>query len=164
MAMIGAQLETLDALAQQLGVTSVDIADVSAGAVRAFSDAVEALEVATASAVQNASMQTANLRASVNTSQQRSADAVWTGSNATRFHEAYQSFDGAIVGAEHATNDAFADFKRQIGDLSAALGTFIQSFQTSMTNAAASTDSMSSAVRNQRTTLDQVMNTGLTIG
>ena len=163
MAMIGAQLDTLDALAQQLGVTSADIADVSAGAVRAFSQAVEALDAATTAAVQQASTHTTQLRTSVATSQQRAAEAVWTGSNATRFHEAYATFEGAIASAESATTDAFADFKRQIADLGAALGTFVESFQASMTNAATSTDSMATAVRTQRSSLDEVMNSGLAV-
>ena len=164
MAMIGAQLDTLDALAQQLAITTADIGEVSSGAVRAFSNAVEALETATAVAVQQAATQTANLRTSVGASQQRAAAAVWTGANADRFHEAYATFDGSIASAEAATNDAFADFKRQIGELSAALGTFVDGFQTSMTNAAASTESMASAVRTQRQSLDEVMNTGMTVG
>lgn len=161
---LGATLEDLEALSTQLATTTGDIGEVRDGTRAAITAVVERLRAAGQEAVQTARSQMEALRASVDTAQSRADGADWTGHNAEVFRSAYHDFSGAIARGQQATTDYFDEFNSLLDRLGADTETYVGELATSLSNAQTSTESMGRAVDGQRQNLDQVMNTGFTVG
>jgi hypothetical protein len=164
MTMLGAQLDDLGQLAGQLTTTTSDIGASSSRCTSLTSSVVSNVQQAAQDALQSIGNEMEALRATVDAAG-RSADAAqWTGGNADRFRSAYVDFNGAMAAAERTTNETFADFKRLIENMTTELNEYVTKFNTSLDQAQQATQSMSSAVTSQQNALDQVMNTGISIG
>jgi Zn-dependent alcohol dehydrogenase len=161
---LGATLEDLEALSTQLVTTTGDIGDVRDETRTAITEVVERLRQAGQAAVQTARQQMAALRTTVDSAQTRADGADWTGHNAEVFRSAYHDFSGAIGQAEQSTTDYFDEFNALLDRLGADTETYVGELGSSLTNAQTSTESMGHAVGAQRENLDQVMNTGFSVG
>ena len=164
MSMIGATLEDLDGLAQQLGTTTGDISTVSSGSVNTTSQVVDQVRSAAQAALQQITAHMDQLRQTVSSSRSRADGANWTGVNRGVFVDAYARFDTAMGQAESTTKETFADFDQLITKMSDELREYVDRFRTAMGDAGESTTSMRDAVTKQRQHLDEVMNSGLTVG
>jgi uncharacterized protein YukE len=164
MSMLGAQLEDLSGLSTQLTSTSSEITAVDAAATSSTTQVVDGVRQASNAAklAIDAHMQT--LRETIMNANSRLTATQWTGQNQMTFTSAYEQFNSAMVTAENAAKDTFASFERSITTMSTELEEFVTRFNASMADASASTTSMASAVDAQRDNLDQVMNTGMSVG
>lgn len=161
---LGATLEDLHALAGQLRTTTGDIATVSGDTSSQINAVLEQLRTSGTTAVNTARNQMEALRATVNAAQTQADGADWTGHNAEVFRSAYQDFNASMTKAEQATTAYFDELNSLIERLSADTESYLTEFTGSMTNAQSSTESMSAAVDAQSANLDQVMNTGMSVG
>jgi hypothetical protein len=161
--MLGAQLDDLDALAGQLDRTAAAITDCQSRSTTDTNQVVDSVRTATTTALQRITAQMDTLRESVRAAGHSAGAAQWTGANAERFRSAYQQFDTSMQQAEATTKETFADFHRAIDRMAAALADYAGQLAGALTNAQSSTHAMSSAVQAQRTNLDSVMNTGLSV-
>ncbi len=161
---LGATLDDLQALADQLRATSSDIGEVSTTTQTQIKAIVEQLRTSGTQAVTTARNQMEALRASVTAAQSRADGADWTGHNAEVFRHAYQDFNQSMTKAEQATNGYFEEFNTLLDKLGGDTETYVGEFTTSMSSAQTSTDSMATAVDAQHQNLDQVMNTGMSVG
>ncbi len=164
MSMIGATLEDLDGLSTQLGTTTADINTVSSGSVSSTTQVVDQVRSAAQTALQQITSHMDQLRRTVVASRQRADGANWTGANRGVFVDAYGRFDTAMGQAETATKETFTDFDQLITKMSDELRDYVEKFRSAMSEAGESTTSMRDAVAKQRQHLDEVMNTGLTVG
>jgi uncharacterized protein YukE len=161
---LGATLEDLQALASQLRATTGDIGEVSTSTQTQIKAIVEQLRSSGSQAVTTARNQMQALRTSVNAAQSRADGADWTGHNAEVFRHAYQDFNQSMTKAEEATTSYFEEFNTLLDKLGGDTEHYLGEFTTSMGNAQTSTDSMATAVDAQHQNLDQVMNTGMSVG
>jgi len=162
--MLGAQLEDLTSLAAQLNRTGGSITECQSSATGTTNEVVGAVRQAAEAALAAITNHMESLRAAVAAANAASGSAEWTGANAERFRSAYADFDASMVRAETSTKETFSQFQKAIGDMAQSLDGYAQELSRSLTSARASTDSMARAVEAQRTNLDTVMNTGLTVG
>jgi hypothetical protein len=162
--MLGAQLDDLDALANQLDRTGTAIADCQSRSTSDTNQVVDSVRTAAATALQRITAQMDIMRESLRAASGSSHAAHWTGANAERFRSAYQQFDASMQQAEVTTRGTFADFQRAIDQMAASLADYAQQLASALANAQQSTLTMSSAVHAQRANLDAVMNTGLSVG
>ncbi len=102
-----------------------------------------------------------DLRSTVEAAAAKANAAEWTGQNQARFIEGYGNFQAAVGQAELATKDTFSNFDQAINQMGEELEAYQATLSSALSEASASTDSMSSAVAAQRDNLDAVMNTGL---
>jgi biotin operon repressor len=161
---LGATLEDLESLSTQLTTTTGDIGDVRDQTRTAITEVIDRLRQAGLEAVNTARQQMQALRTTVETAQSRADGADWTGHNAEVFRSAYQEFNSAIGQAETATTGYFDEFNSLLDRLGVDTEDYVGQLGTSLTNAQSSTESMSHAVDAQRQNLDQVMNTGFSVG
>ena len=161
---LGATLEDLQALATQLRTTSGDIGEVSTSTQTQIKAIVEQLRSSGSQAVTTARNQMQALRTSVSAAQSRADGADWTGHNAEVFRHAYQDFNQSMTKAEEATTSYFEEFNTLLDKLGGDTEHYLGEFTTSMGHAQTSTDSMATAVDAQHQNLDQVMNTGMSVG
>ncbi len=161
MALLGAQLDDLDNLATRLTGTAADVETARTGAVTLTSDVVGDVTAAADRAHTRIGVEMGNLERSVADAVTTADATQWTGSNAEEFRGAAAEFRAAIVRSETATNEAFESFRASVESMSAALDEYVRSLSGSLTDAGAAAEAMSRAVSDQRTNLDNVMNTGL---
>lgn len=164
MTMLGAQLDDLAGLASRLRTTAGDIGDVQQRSTAATLRVVEEVRSAAAAAVNEVSQTMASLRTSVAASAAAAGSTTWSGLNRDRFLDAHQDFDRAMASAEDATTAAFADFGTAIEQMAAGIEAYNNGLSASLSQAGDASDSMATAVEQQRLNLDQVMNQGLGIG
>jgi hypothetical protein len=162
--MLGATLGDLEQLNATLVRTAGDIGDVKGQSLAATRTVVSNVLQSARNAESQIQAQMAALRSTV-TSAQRSTDgANWTGTNRETFHAAVVSFNAAMSRAEETTKETFSEFATNIDKMGQSLTEFSTSFGTAMDQAVSSTQSMGAAVAGQRANLDQVMNTGMSVG
>lgn len=162
--MLGAQLGDLESLSSQLRSTMSEIGAVQGESMATSNTVVSSVREAATRAQGEILAAMERLRASVETSATQANAAAWTGANRDSFVSSYGEFQSAMTAAEAATEDAYQQFTTQIDAMAASLEDYTAQLQSSLTQAEASTESMSGAVDAQRTNLDQVMNTGMSIG
>jgi uncharacterized protein YukE len=161
---LGAELDDLVALSSELARTTSALGQTQSGSAASTNDVVQSVKSAAAAAEGQITTQMDSLRGAVGRANASASTAVWTGRNAERFRAAYQDFDASMQKAETATRETFNDFRRAIDEMARTLADYTQTFSTALSNAQSSTQSMQAAVDAQRQNLDQVMNTGLTVG
>ncbi len=164
MTMLGAQLDDLAALADQLRRTATDLAATRDGSTTLSQTMVRSTQDAAQTGLTQITDQLSTMSASVSASVSQASAAQWTGANADRFRDGAASFQQNIETGRAATEEAFTDFNTHINALAASLEAYVQSFGAALSGAEDSSNQMSSAVEAQRANLDQVMNTGLTVG
>lgn len=162
--MLGAQLEDLTSLAGQLNRTGGAITECQTSSTGTTNDVVTTVRQAADAALSAITAQMESLRSAVAAANAASGSAEWTGANAERFRTAYGDFDASMVKAETSTKDTFQQFQKAISDMAQSLDGYSQELAKALTSARSSTDSMARAVEAQRTNLDTVMNTGLSVG
>lgn len=163
-AMLGAQLDDLIALAGELARTTSAIGDSQQSATSTTDRVVESVRTSSADAERQIANHMAALRDAVTRASTSAEGALWTGTNAETFRQAYREFDASLRQAEEATKATFADFGRAIAQMSDSLSQYSTTLASALASAQSSTQSMETAVRAQRDNLDQVMNSGLTVG
>lgn len=161
---LGATLEDLEALSTQLATTTGDIGEVREHTRAAITSVVDQLRASGQQAVQTARTQMESLRATVEAARSRADGADWTGHNAEVFRSSYHDFSTAIGRAQQATTEYFDEFNALLDRLGGDTEAYVGELASSLTNAQASTESMGNAVDGQRQNLDQVMNTGFSVG
>ena len=164
MSMLGAELGQLESLRGQIDRTTGDIGDASTETNRITTDLVSSARQAASTAFGQINTALAALIQSVNTSQSQAASTNWTGVNYATFTGAVGQFQGAMSQAQAATGETFQNFNTAVDTLASDLEDYVRTFQSKLTEAGQSTVSMSGAVQGQRDNLDQVMNTGISVG
>jgi ABC-type transporter Mla subunit MlaD len=164
MSMLGAQLEDLVGLSQQLNTTTAEVGTVQANSLSTTSQVVSSVTSSAQDGLRMITQHMEALRSTVEAARGRLASTMWTGQNQVVFEGAYGEFTTAMTAAETSMNDVYASFQTQITNMTSELNDFVTRFSNSMTQAQASTQSMSTAVAAQRDNLDQVMNTGMSVG
>lgn len=162
--MLGAQLEDLASLSQQLHRTSGDVGACQANATATTTSVVDSVRSAAQTAMQRISAELQALRASVTAAQSSTDSAVWTGANGEVFRGAYADFNAAMQQAEQAAAGTFESFQTSIEQMAQALADHAQTFAQALEQARQSTTSMAGAVEGQRANLDATMNTGFSLG
>jgi hypothetical protein len=163
MTMLGAQLDDLDALALRLRSTATEIGDVHTTASGTSGRVVTEVRNSSADALRNITASMDRLRAAVSASASRADATAWSGLNHDRFLDAHRDFDAAILRSEETTTAAFSDFSTAIEQMAAGIEEYTNSLAVSLEQARKASTSMATAVDQQRTNLDQVMNQGLGI-
>lgn len=161
MTMLGAQLDDLDQLSQQLTRTAGDIGSCQADATATTSAVVESVRQAATEALARITAHMDALTASVEASQASAAGAMWTGVNADTFRQAASDFAGAMRSAHAATTETFTSFRTNIEAMASQLSEYGSELSAAMAQAEESTTTMATAVQGQRANLDEVMNTGM---
>ncbi len=161
MAMLGAQLEDLEALRDQLTRTSEAIGNASTNATAETASVVGTVRDASTLALSRVSATMDTLSGSVHESANRAANAGWTGANQVRFLEAHGEFTSAMGEVDAATREAFDQFQLNVSQMAETLESFQSNLQLSLTRATDSTQTMARAVEGQRSNLDMAMNQGL---
>lgn len=163
MSMLGASLGDLSELSGRLTQTSGDVETSREEANALTSEVVSSLNTAAASAFQRISSTMDTMDQSVRQSVDRAQQANWTGANADRFRIGAQSFHTAINQADTTTRESFETFKTSVQTMTENLDAYVQSLAVSLSAASNSAQEMSQAVEAQRSNLDSVMNTGISV-
>jgi len=161
MTMLGAQLDDLVALSQQLTTMSGDVAASRDDAVATTSHVIADVTQATATALQQITAHMERLDTSVTTAVARAEATQWTGANADRFREGAHDFQASMSTGRATTTEAFSSFQHSVATMTETLEEFVTGFSAALTDAASSATDMSAAVEAQRANLDSVMNSGL---
>ncbi len=164
MSILGAQLDDLAVLADQLRQTAGDLATTRDSALTLSGQMVNTTRETAQNGLSTVEGQLTTMSASVTASVSQASAAQWTGANAERFREGAASFQANIEAGRTATTEAFSSFNTHIAALADALESYVQQFGTALAGAEESSHQMSAAVESQRANLDQVMNTGLAVG
>ncbi len=163
MALLGAQLEDLDNLSTRLTGTAADVEVARSAAVSLTTQVVGDVTSAAQRAHAQIGTEMEALDRSVSDAAREADSTQWTGSNADNFRIAAGEFRSAIGRSEASTNEAFESFKASVESMSTALDEYVNSLSTSLTDASGAAEQMSRAVTDQRTNLDNVMNSGLPV-
>ena len=161
MSILGASLDDLDRLSQQLHTTSGSIESISGDTRSSVTQVVEQMRQTGNAAVNAATQHMDALRATVDQAQSQADGASWVGQNAEVFRAAYHDFNGAMTRAADATREYFGQLQSLLDRIGSDTEQYLGELTTSLHDAQQSTDSMAQAVGAQRQNLDQVMNTGL---
>lgn len=161
MTMLGAQLDDLAGLSQQLTSMSGDVATSRDDSVATTSQAIGDVTQATAAALQQITAHMERLETSVQTAVARAESTQWTGTNAVRFRQGAHEFQTSMSAGRATTTEAFESFQHSVAAMSETLEEFVAGFSAALTDASASANDMSAAVEAQRTNLDNVMNSGM---
>lgn len=161
---LGAETGELEALAAQLGHTTVEI-DAVRGETQVTAETVVAeMESSFHRALQGIEQAMGALRSTVEGAHNQLGQTTWTGGNAAIFQQGYADFNGAMGTFERTVGDAYVQFDTQLRSMGETITTFQNQMAVSMTHACASTESMQDAVTRQRENLESAMNTGLSFG
>lgn len=164
MPMLGAHLDDLDALRDQLTRTASAVGDANTESTQHTTTAVEACRQAATTAFGAIGSTMDLLSGSVGDAAATAGATSWTGANRDRFVDETDRFAAAMRDIDVATRDAFEDYQASVTQLAEALEDFQRRLATSLGQAMESTEGMAAAVEAQRTNLDSVMNQGLGIG
>lgn len=165
MSILGANLDDLDRLSQQLHTTSTSIDTISGDTRTSVTDVVDRMRQAGTTAVSSATAHMDALQTAVDQAQSQADSASWVGQNAEVFRSAYHEFNAAMAKAGEATRHYFSELHTLLERLGGETEQYLTELTASLHSAQQSTDSMAQAVSAQRENLDQVMNTGLhTVG
>lgn len=162
--MLGADLASMEALGSRLDATTGEIGDVSADAERVAQTVVDEMTQTFETAMSQINSAMELLNSSVQAMVSQTDTTEWSGVNADTFQEASVQLDASCRDISSETGAAYEEFKGYSAALSDSLQQFQGSLSTNLTNAADSTQSMSSAVAAQAQALDTTMNTGLSLG
>ncbi len=161
MTMLGAQLDDLATLADQLRRTAADLGATRDGSTSLSQTMVSSTQDAAQTGLSQINEQLAAMSSSVSTSVNQANASQWTGANADRFRDGAAGFQQNIEAGRATTEQAFNDFNTHINALASSLEAYVQSFGAALSGAEESSNQMSGAVEAQRANLDQVMNTGM---
>jgi len=162
--LLGADLGSLTDLSAQLQSTTSGIGEVQASSDGVAQRVVDEMRAAFAGALSGISSDMAALESTVGQARSQTAQTQWTGSNRHEFERATGEFGAAMQSISAATDAAYVDFNAAMEQIAATINEYQAMLRTSLGQAQDSTTSMNQAVVNQREVLDQVMNTGLTVG
>lgn len=163
MSMLGAQLEDLVQLSNHLTRTSGDLEACRTNSLATSTRVVETVRSAADLALTRISAEMTALSQSVDGSRNQAESTVWTGANSDRFRTGYAEFHRAMQHARSSTEETFGEFRAAIEQMVSSLTAYVDSFSASMDQASGSAAAMAQAVEQQRATLDQVMNTGVSL-
>lgn len=158
MAMLGAELTHLEALAAQLGQSGDQLDGVSAQAQRIQAQVCADLEATFGAAMSQITGTTAELTSAVDAARAQLAATVWTGANRVAFEDAAGDFDTAMSTLAGAVDESYLHFQGELARIAGFMETFQAEVTSSLGEARASTEAMRQAVEVQHTNLDAAMN------
>lgn len=162
--MLGAELQGLAALSQQLTTTTGEIGACQQGSTSTTSTVVQTVSDASQQALTRIQAELDKLRVAVEAANTQAESTVWTGANRETFVAGYHQFRASMSTAEATTQETFEQFRASIDQMAASLSDYVTQFSGALSSAQESTTSMASAVTAQQANLDAAMNTGMSIG
>lgn len=161
-AILGAQTDQLAALAQRLNTTGTEIDGVQTETARTATTVVSEMQHAFGTALSGIESAMSSLRTTVEAAHSQLGETTWTGSNQATFESGYSNFNSAMASFENAVRGAYDQFNGQMEVMGSNIEDFQAQVATSMSQAQDSALSMSKAVTDQQTNLEQAMNGSLT--